>query len=226
MYVKRVFWLVFLCGAASCLAAYAAPLTPVSVSKTPAKPKLTAAQKAAAEAAAMALLAPADEYFGPLKQSVVGINNTIRNLGWYYDVNHDIGSQTFLSAGLTERAIRDWQSKYPHDDQIPRSLYLLQRLYTKILTQQSRDHSKAIAEWIFLSFASSPQAKQLKKTLAVEHLADIPTPSPSPSPKYQSIFGPNYPSEFQQTPTPVSSPTPIPSPGPIQLPNATGSPTG
>ena len=209
--MKRVIGLVFFCGAASCLAANGAPLTRVSVSAAAVKPKMTAAQKAAAEAAAVALLAPADEYLGPLKQSVIGINNTIRDLGWHYDVNHDIGDATFASAGLTERAILDWQSKYPKDDQLPRSMYFLQRLYTKVLTQPSRDRAKIVAGWLFTKYGNSAQAKQLKKTLATEHLAPIPTPTPSPTPSYESIFGPQYPSEFEETPAPVSNPSPSPS---------------
>ncbi len=179
---------------------------PSSKSAPPAKQAPTAAQKAAARAAAIALLAPADEYFGPLKQSVVGIDNTIRDLGWNYDVNHDIGDRTVASAALTERAIHDWESKYPKDDQLPRALYLLQRLYTKVLTQPSRDHSKAIAKWLFKDFGSSPQAKQLRKTLAYEHLPPLPTPTPAPTPPYQSVFGPSYPSVFQASPSPAPSP--------------------
>ena len=152
-------------------------------------------------------LFPADEYFGPLKQSVIGINNTIRTLGWNYDVNHDIGDQTFASAGLTERAILDWQKKYPKDDQLPRSLFLLQRLYTKVLTYTARSHAKFVANWIFKNYGTSPQARQLKKTLALEHLAPIPPPTPVPSavPSYQSIFGPSYPSQFESTPVPTQT---------------------
>jgi hypothetical protein len=186
------------------------PLTRVSVSAAAAKPKISVVRRAATQAAAIALLAPADEYFGPLKQSVIGINNTIRNLGWNYDVNHDIGDRTVASAALTERAIKDWETKYPRDDQLPRSLFLLQRLYTKVLTQFSRDHSKFVAQWLFSDFSKSPQARQLKKTLAVEHLAPIPTPTPSATPSFESIFGPQYSSGFSGTPT--AAPSPIPSP--------------
>jgi hypothetical protein len=174
-----------------------------------------AAAKAKAAAAAILLLAPADEYFGPLKQSVVGIRNEIRVLGWNYDVNHEIGAQTYSSAQLTERAIRDWANKYPRDGQIPRALFLIQRLYTKVLTQQSRDHAHVIAQWLFVSYGKSPQARQLRKTLAVEHLAAIPPPvTPTPVSPYQSVFGPQYSSVFSATANtePVESATPVPAP--------------
>jgi hypothetical protein len=222
--------LVFMCGAASWLSAAGSAGTQVVAATAPAATgakatastapgaaaKLAAqraAAKAAAAVAAMKLLAPADEYFGPLKQSVIGMRNQIRILGWNYDVNHDIAHQTYVSASLTERAVRDWSGKYPHDGQIPRTLFLLQRLYTKILSQESRDHAHMIAQWLFVSYAKSPQAKQLQKTLAVEHLAALPTPTPAATPTYQTVFGSAYPSQFNAT-APPSAAVPAPASSP------------
>jgi hypothetical protein len=195
--VRRVTGLVFVFCAASLVSESAVAKLPPPAPKH-VTPKLTPAQRAAAEAAAVALLAPADEYFGPLKQSVVGIRNEIRVLGWNYDVNHDIAAQTVASALLTERAIREWVKKYPRDDQVPKTLFLMQRLYTKVLSQDSRDHAHAIAQWLLLSYAKSPQAKQLKKVLGVEHLAALPAPTASPGPAsaYQSVFGSQYTTVF------------------------------
>ncbi len=208
--MKRVIGLVVMFVAASYVTAAGAPVTKQTVAH-PAS-KMTAAQRAAAkqaaQLAAIKLLAPADEYFGPLKQSVIGMRNQIRILGWNYDVNHDIAHQTYASASLTERAVRDWASKYPRDGQLPRTIFLLQRLYTKVLSQESRDHAHAIAMWLLVSYASSPQAKQLKKTLAAEHLAPLPTPSPEPTPTYPSAFGTQYPSQFGSTPLPSPSASP------------------
>jgi hypothetical protein len=82
---------------------------------------------------------------------------------------------------LTERAVHDWEKKYPHDTQIPKTIYLLQRLYTKVLTQEARTQARTTANWLFADFGKSAQARQLKKTLAVEHLAPLPTASVKPS---------------------------------------------
>jgi hypothetical protein len=145
--------------------------------------------------------------------SILGIRNTIRDLGARYDVNHDIGHQTFTSAQLTERAIHDWEHRYPHDGQVPKAIYLLQRLYTKVLTQESRDRAGATAKWMFADYASSPQGRQLKKILAVEHLEPVIAPngtSPMPAPPaYPSMFGSPYPSIFTG-----GSPAPDPAPAP------------
>ncbi|GAC1308999.1 MAG: hypothetical protein NVSMB21_15010 [Vulcanimicrobiaceae bacterium] len=187
------------------------------------------------------LLAPADEYFGPLKLSIIGMRNTIRDLGLRYDVNHDIAKQTFASAQLVERSIREWQTKYVRDPQLPRVIFVLQRLYTKVLTQESRDRARETARWLATDFGPSPQARQLSKTLALEHLAPLPPPTPEPSATpepeatYASIFGRPYPSEFapEATPSPRPSPTrapirpaarstaaPTPSPYPFSQPSA------
>jgi hypothetical protein len=157
-------------------------------------------------------LAPADEYFGILKLSILGIGNTIRDLGLRYDVNHDIGKQTYDSALLTEQAMQDWEHKYPHDRLLPRAVFFLQRLYTKILVQQSRARAQATAKWMFADFAQSPQAKQLRHVLSVEHLAALPAPSPTPS----AVASPSAePSSPRAAPSPASS-------GPSSIPSAAG----
>ncbi len=217
--MKRVIGLVFICGAASCVAASAASDATVHRGAVAGSSGKTAVSRQAA----VALLAPADEYFGPLKMSILGIRNTIRDLGARYDVNHDIGHQTFTSAQLTERAIHDWEHRYPRDGQVPKAIYLLQRLYTKVLTQESRDRAGATAKWMFADYASSPQSKALKKILAVEHLSPViapngatPVPVPAP-PAYPSTFGSPYPSIFtggSTAPSPAPAPTEMTRPDP------------
>jgi len=171
--VKRVFGLVVAFGVASCAAAAA-----TTSGKTPVvRPKAAVVEVKVS----ILQLAPADEYFGPLKMSILGIRNTIRDLGLRYDVNHDTAPQTLASAALTESSIRDWQHKYPKDSQLPRSIFFLQRLYTKVLTQDSRNKARATATWLFASYATSPQARQLKKILATEHLAPLQPPAPPPA---------------------------------------------
>lgn len=209
--MKPVTGLVFLCVAASCIAAGAVTPAPSKTAK-PASGK-TVAARVVVRQPAVADLAPADEYFGPFKLSIIGIRNTIRDLGLRYDFNHDIGTQTYNSAQQTERSIRDWEQRYPRDDQLPRAVYLLQRLYTKVLVKQARDRAQVTATWLFADFARSPQSKQLKKTLAVEHLAPLPPPTPvpptaPPQTHYESAFGSNYPSDFNASPSAAPSPRP------------------
>jgi hypothetical protein len=216
--VKRIQVIVSVFVVASCLApctaANPAASTPAPVkSPAPAKTKAPAPNAAAREAARQAtlkMLAPADEYFGPLKMSILGIRNTTRDLGLRYDVNHDIASQTLASAALTESSIRDWEHKYPQDHGIARAVYYLQRLYDKVLTEQGRAKADATAKWLFSKYGRSPQAKQLRKVLASEPVIPLPSPTPVPSavptatatPTYNSAFGSPYPSMFAPSPSP------------------------
>jgi hypothetical protein len=176
----------------------------------------TVSSREAARRAALTLLAPADEYFGPLKQSILGIRNTIRDMGLRYDVNHDIGSQTLASAGLTEAAIRDWAHRYPRDHDVAGAIFRLQRLYAKILTEPARGKAKATADWLFSAYGKSPQAKLLHKILASEPLPPTSTLPASASPSPAAVATPPYnptlgPPIFAPTPAPIvpgASPTP------------------
>ena len=198
-------------------AASAKPAAKAAASKlTASELAKRAADKEAARRSAIALLAPADEYFGPLKLSLIGMRNSIRDIGLRYDVNHDIAKQSYASTQLVERSVRDWEKKYAKDPQLPRVIFILQRLYTKVLLKESRDRASVIASWLRTDFTRSPQEKQLAKTLAVEHLAALPAPTPEPTPMptgYQSIFGSSYPSEF--APAAAASSAPAPSTSPI-----------
>jgi hypothetical protein len=190
--------------------ASAAPKTRVGA--TVAKKKV--GSKEEARRAAMMLLAPADEYFGPLKQSILGIRNSIRDMGLRYDVNHDIGPQTLSSAGLTEASIRDWAHKYPRDHEVPGAIFNLQRLYAKILTEAGRGKAKRTADWLFSAYGKSPQARSLRTILATEQVAGSPSPSPSPpavAPPPVDSVAPPPPPIFAPTRVPIipgASPTP------------------
>ena len=118
--MKRMIGFVFVFGAVS----YVAPGASAAQSET------RHAVAAGAKGDVTVGLAPADEYFGILKLSILGIRNSVRDLGLRYDVNHDIPKQTYDSALLTEQAMQDWEHKYPHDRLLPRAVFFLQRLYT------------------------------------------------------------------------------------------------
>ena len=190
-------------AAASCMANAAQP-----------SPKPTTQAEAAH--AAMMLLAPADEYFGPLKQSILGIRNTIRDAGLRYDVNHDIGDRTIASAALTERAIRDWQQRYPRDHGVAIAIFQLQRLYAKIDSDQGRMKAAATAKWLFTAYGASPQAKELHKLIAAELLAApsptvVATVEPTSIPVFSPLTAPTFSiptaAPYNGQPAPSAAPT-------------------
>jgi len=178
--VNRVIGFVTGCALASSLATWPGPGLAATATPAPkASGQSAISTHEAARLAAMRMLAPADEYFGQLKMSILGIKNTIKDMGLRYDINHDIAKQTVSSLALTEGAIRDWEHKYPHDKEVPRAMYFLQRLYAHIVCDEAQIKAKATASWLFADYPQSPQAKVLKKNLA--EATPIPSAAPAVS---------------------------------------------
>ncbi len=144
--MKRLIACVSLVAVATTAAASTAP------GKSPPKP--AGAAKHVAKAA-KCKIAPADEYFGKLKLSILGIRNTIKDQGLKVDVDPAKASSTANSIALTEDAIHDWQHKYPCDTWLPGTLYALQHFYTKIHTQDGVKHVHATFGWLRHDFPKS-----------------------------------------------------------------------
>jgi hypothetical protein len=160
------------------------------------KPAPTPAPKPAAKphgktVAQSCHVAPADEYFGKLKMSVLGIRNTIRDQGLKVDVDSTKAPTTLTSVGFAEDALRDWEHKYPCDRWIPWTIYALEHFYTKIHTADGVKEVHRLVAWLkrdypkvggVISFATKDEAE------AVASLAPPPsapvtadtTPAPAP----------------------------------------------
>src|SRR5947209_1959540 len=97
----------------------------------------------------MKISAPGDEYFGRLKMSYLGIENTFRDesirAGAYTTDSH-ITSQV----DFAEEALRQWYIRYPKDPQLPRSYFLAYAMYRKVWTMPGQ--SKA---WQYLHIISA-----------------------------------------------------------------------
>ena len=121
----------------------AAPKAPLKAATTPGK-----ATKTVAKAAPKCRVAPADEYFGKLKMSILGIRNTIKDQGLKVDYDPAKAPSTSNAIALTEDAIRDWQHKYPCDSWLPGTLFALERFYLKIHTDDGVKHVHATFAWL------------------------------------------------------------------------------
>jgi hypothetical protein len=81
---------------------------------------LVACLAPAAQAAGMKDLAPADQYFGQLKMSVLGIRNELNTLEQRATSgDHNVAAMSGKLA-MVDDAIRDWRAHYPHDTWLPR----------------------------------------------------------------------------------------------------------
>ncbi len=200
--MKRVFWLVFVFGAASF---FAGPPADATTAKP--APKPTAKAKAKPHKLTMADYAPADEYFGPMKLSILGIRNTIRDLGFKVDADPSKGDQTIGSASFAEKALVEWQKRYPRDPQLPRNIYFLEHLYAKVQTPLGQQKVTATETWLFTSYGSTPQARQLHKEIADAKNA---TPTPAATANPSNVQPGSSVDQQQNAPANIVTPSPAP----------------
>lgn len=74
-------------------------------------------------------LAPADEYFGRSKMSVLEINNRIRDCS--FRAGHGVRPGLLLGdAQRTQDAMNDWSRKYPNDPWLSHYWWRLAMLYS------------------------------------------------------------------------------------------------
>ncbi len=101
-------------------------------------------------------VAPADEYFGRLKMSILGIRNELRDLDQRLTYSPDAGASALGTALFVENAIRDWEAKYPADPWLARSVYQLTHVYAKIHTAGGREKAVSALHWLVSRYHSSP----------------------------------------------------------------------
>jgi hypothetical protein len=122
-------------------------------------------------------VAPADEYFGKLKLSILGIRNTIKDMGLKADADPAHAVNVVMgSVGLTEDAMRDWEKKYPQDSWIPPAILSLERLYAKVDSDVARERAKFVMVWLVHDYPKSVPAKIGQKELAENIVGIKPAP--------------------------------------------------
>ena len=151
--MKRLIACVSLVAAATTAAVPSTSPVPAAshaaAAKTPAKPAKSVAK------APKCRIAPADEYFGKLKLSILGIRNTIKDQGIKIDYDPLKAPSTLGAIALTEDAIHDWQHKYPCDTWLPGTLYALEHFYLKIHTDDGVKRVHATFAWLRRDYPKS-----------------------------------------------------------------------
>lgn len=182
--MPRVVLAVTLALLSCALAVASAPSHAPLRSRTPRDPCLSLPSKwQRAQCESYGSSAPGDEYFGPLKVSYLGIDNTA------HDVAIESGEYT-TDPGLISRirfadlALRDWERKYPRDPQLPRSYYLMIHALSKIYTQSAQQEAWTYMRYVIRAFPGTYFAKALRLDVArgfTEHWFAAPQPCPTPA---------------------------------------------
>lgn len=150
--------------------------------------------------------APGDEYFGRMKMSYLGINNT------FHDEAIRAGDYTTDSGiinkvNFADEALEAWSHKYPGDPQLARSYFLAIAMYKKIYTQAAQEKAWQYMHILTARFGWSYFGKLEKADLArgfTEHYFALPQLCPTPLPS--GVVATN-------TISPELTPTPSPEPG-------------
>jgi hypothetical protein len=127
---------------------------------------LSCGQAVFAQTNVLAIYAPADEYFGPLQMSILGIRNQIQDMGRLYDVAPEKADAIMGKASVAEASLRDWESKYPKDPALARYVYDLCKLYQKIDLDTAREKSADAHMWLFSHYAQTLYAKDELKYIS------------------------------------------------------------
>ncbi|HEX3465431.1 MAG TPA: hypothetical protein VHS78_15385 [Candidatus Elarobacter sp.] len=182
---------------------------PVAAKKTAAKK--TVAKKPVAGYHPKNGPAPADEYFGRLQMSILGVRNKVKDLGLDADIHPDHEKAILGNAVWVEDAMRDWAKKYPFDKWLPRYAYALEQMYEHIPGDEA--HRRALRQISYLTayFPQTVYGKVGRAKLAM----GVPTPDPSETPAIvETDLERLALLDGKVTPTIPPAPTPKPSPSP------------
>lgn len=147
--------------------------------------------------------APGDEYFGRMKLSYLGIDNTYKDgsisAGDYTTDPHLIAKLDFAT-----EALRRWAAKYPNDPQLARSYFLAVLVLRKVYTQPEQQTSWEFTQLLASKYGNTYFGKSAKQSMAqgyAEHWFAVAEICPTPLPRGIKL---------QPTPDPTASPTPAP----------------
>jgi len=107
----------------------------------------------------MTRTAPADEYFGNLKYSPIGVHNELERINKYLDKGW--GYRMEPDALEVDSAVEDWQKQYPHDQTLPPALLDTIRLLERVQTDNTKAAAARLKTILLVQYASSRQAQDL-----------------------------------------------------------------
>ena len=113
----------------------------------------------------LSALAPADEYFGHYRLSVLGIANTIRDSGTRMDEGKAAAMIDGPLAFATD-AIRAWERQFPRDPWIARDLFALQLVYLHARTPRGNELARSTEAWLVADYPNSQEAADGRGALA------------------------------------------------------------
>jgi hypothetical protein len=148
--------------------------------------------------------APGDEYFGRMKMSYLGIDNTYKD-GAISAGAYTTDPKLIAKLDFATEALHRWAAKYPNDPQLPRSYFLGIQVLRKVYTQPEQQTAWQFIQILVTKYGRTYFGKSAKASLAngfTEHWFALAQICPTPLP-----LG------VMPSATPEAAPTPTPAPG-------------
>ena len=131
--------------------------------------------------------APADEYFGKMQMSILGIRNELKTLESRVESDPEAAESDIKIADDVEDSIEAWALKYPRDSWLPDACAHLETLYAHVSALEGRLHLAAFVLWMHAHLRNTPldeatraQAAQLFNV--PEHTSDLAKTTAAPVP--------------------------------------------
>ena len=117
-------------------------------------------------ASAKPVVAPADEYFGRMKLSILGIGNIMHDtkLRESYDPAH--AADNFTKLASAEDALEDWAAKYPEDTWLPGKAYYMSHEFWAMNTAEADRAAERCRALLLSRFAQSRYSSKARGEVA------------------------------------------------------------
>ena len=110
----------------------------------------------------LSVRAPADEYFGRMQMSILGIRNEIVRINKYLDTGW--GSRMANAGEFLADAVDAWHREYPRDTAIPDTLLRAYRTLERIDADAAHAAAEKMRRILVVEYTDSSQARELLST--------------------------------------------------------------
>jgi hypothetical protein len=131
----------------------------VSRLKNLVNPLIIASVKSMPHDAYLTMLAPADEYFGKMGYSILGIENELKHINFM--LNYNYGNREAAETVQVADAIDDMHRVYPRDIDMPKLLYSCITTLDRMTSSDAKEASEHLKGILTVEYQDSPEAQKL-----------------------------------------------------------------
>ena len=120
--------------------------------------RVIASVKAVPHDVYLSTLAPADEYFGRMGYSILGIENELKHINFMLDYNY--GNREAAQTVLVAEAIDEMHKVYPRDRDMPKLLYSCLTTLNRMTSEDAKSASAHLRSILTIEYQDSPEARK------------------------------------------------------------------